>query len=101
VPARYPIRERPCPERDPARRPVDVNQGERARHGAQFALAMRGVDLAGDPGALHGAIALRHPFGMTGARITTTLAHPRQDHRAQHDVRRRRLGMAMVLEWLR
>ena len=43
-----------------------------------------------------GAIALGHPFGMTGARITTTLLngapHARQDDRPRDDVRRRRAG---------
>ena len=43
-----------------------------------------------------GAIAVGHPFGMTGARITTTLlnslAVPRQDARAGDDVRGRRPG---------
>ena len=43
-----------------------------------------------------GAIALGHPFGMTGARIATTLLnnlhHPRQDLRPGNDVRRRRPG---------
>ena len=43
-----------------------------------------------------GAIAVGHPFGMTGARITGTLinglAVPRQDHRPGDHVRRRRPG---------
>ena len=43
-----------------------------------------------------GAIALGHPFGMTGARITTTLLnapdHPRRAVRPRDDVRRRRAG---------
>jgi acetyl-CoA C-acetyltransferase len=41
-----------------------------------------------------GAIALGHPYGMTGARITTTLLNglvaTGQDHRAGNHVRRRR-----------
>ena len=43
-----------------------------------------------------GAIAVGHPFGMTGARITSTLAQqpavPRQDLRPGDHVRRRRPG---------
>ena len=43
-----------------------------------------------------GAIAVGHPFGMTGARIMTTLIHGlqtrRQDLRPRDDVRRRRPG---------
>ena len=43
-----------------------------------------------------GAIAVGHPFGMTGARITSTLdplaAVPRQAVRPRDDVRRRRAG---------
>ena len=43
-----------------------------------------------------GSIALGHPFGMTGARIMTTLIHGlaggRQDVRPRDDVRRRRPG---------
>ena len=56
-----------------------------------------------------GAIALGHPFGMTGARITATLLnnldHPGQDVRHRVDVRRRRPGHgdgrgAAHLDWL-
>ena len=51
-----------------------------------------------------GAIALGHPFGMTGARIMTTLLNdlrdPRSDVRDRVDVRRRRQGMAMLVERL-
>jgi hypothetical protein len=51
-----------------------------------------------------GAIAVGHPFGMTGARITSTLimlpAPPRQAARPGDDVRRRRTGMALILERL-
>ena len=43
-----------------------------------------------------GAIALGHPFGMTGARIMTTLLNglddARRDDRPGDDVRRRRPG---------
>ena len=43
-----------------------------------------------------GAIALGHPFGMTGARIMTTLLNgledDRRDARPRDDVRRRRPG---------
>ena len=43
-----------------------------------------------------GAIAVGHPFGMTGARLQNTMLNSpglaRQDHRPDHDVRRRRPG---------
>ena len=43
-----------------------------------------------------GAIAVGHPFGMTGARLQTTMLNSlrlaRQDHRPDHHVRRRRPG---------
>ena len=56
-----------------------------------------GIDPFGDRLNVNGgAIALGHPFGMTGARITTTLhqraAHARQVDRAGDHVRRRRPG---------
>lgn len=51
-----------------------------------------------------GAIALGHPFGMTGARITTTLIHSLQHHDKQFGVETMCVGggqgMAMVLERL-
>ena len=57
------------------------------------------ADLGIDPDKLNvngGAIAVGHPFGMTGARITSTLlnslAIPRQDLRPRDHVRGRRPG---------
>lgn len=51
-----------------------------------------------------GAIALGHPFGMTGARITSTLIHNMQERDAQFGVETMcvggGMGMAMVLERL-
>ncbi|MGB4137230.1 MAG: acetyl-CoA C-acetyltransferase [Microbacterium sp.] len=51
-----------------------------------------------------GAIAVGHPFGMTGARITTTLIHALQQHDAQFGLETMCVGggqgMAMVLERL-
>jgi acetyl-CoA C-acetyltransferase len=51
-----------------------------------------------------GAIAVGHPFGMTGARITTTLVHSLQHHDKQFGVETMCVGggqgMAMVLERL-
>jgi acetyl-CoA C-acetyltransferase len=51
-----------------------------------------------------GAIAVGHPFGMTGARITTTLVHSLQHHDKQFGLETMCVGggqgMAMVLERL-
>jgi acetyl-CoA C-acetyltransferase len=51
-----------------------------------------------------GAIAIGHPFGMTGARITTTLVHSLQFHDKQFGLETMCVGggqgMAMVLERL-
>jgi acetyl-CoA C-acetyltransferase len=51
-----------------------------------------------------GAIALGHPFGMTGARITTTLINSLQFHDKQYGLETMCVGggqgMAMVLERL-
>ena len=50
-----------------------------------------------------GAIALGHPFGMTGVRIMTTLLNDLETLdglRARDDVRRRRQGEAMLVERL-
>ncbi len=51
-----------------------------------------------------GAIAVGHPFGMTGARITTTLINSLQTHDAQYGLETMCVGggqgMAMVLERL-
>jgi acetyl-CoA C-acetyltransferase len=51
-----------------------------------------------------GALAVGHPFGMTGARITTTLVHSLQHHDKQFGVETMCVGggqgMAMVLERL-
>ena len=51
-----------------------------------------------------GAIALGHPFGMTGARITTTLINSLQTHDKQIGLETMCVGggqgMAMVLERL-
>ena len=51
-----------------------------------------------------GAIALGHPFGMTGARIMTTLLNGLETKngtlRHRVDVRRRRHGQAMLVERL-
>jgi acetyl-CoA C-acetyltransferase len=51
-----------------------------------------------------GAIALGHPFGMTGARITTTLINSLQSHDKQFGLETMCVGggqgMAMVLERL-
>jgi acetyl-CoA C-acetyltransferase len=51
-----------------------------------------------------GAIAVGHPFGMTGARITTTLVHSLQHHDKQFGLETMCVGggqgMAMILERL-
>ncbi|SNC74328.1 acetyl-CoA C-acetyltransferase [Kytococcus aerolatus] len=51
-----------------------------------------------------GAIALGHPFGMTGARITTTLLHAMQEHDAELAMESMCVGggqgMAMIIERL-
>jgi acetyl-CoA C-acetyltransferase len=51
-----------------------------------------------------GAIAVGHPFGMTGARITTTLIHSLQSHDKQFGLETMCVGggqgMAMILERL-
>lgn len=64
-------------------------------------------ELGIDPEKLNvsgGAIALGHPFGMTGARITSTLIHNMQERDAQFGVETMCVGggqgMAMVLERL-
>jgi acetyl-CoA C-acetyltransferase len=60
-----------------------------------------GADL--DKVNVHGgAIAVGHPFGMTGARITTTLIHGLQERDGQFGLETMCVGggqgMAMVLE---
>ena len=64
-------------------------------------------DIGIDPDRVNvngGAIALGHPFGMTGARITTTLIHAMQECDAQFGVETMCVaggqGMALVLERL-
>ena len=51
-----------------------------------------------------GAIALGHPFGMTGARITTTLLHALEDEDKQFGLETMCVGggqgMAMIFERL-
>ena len=52
-----------------------------------------------------GAIALGHPFGMTGARIMTTLINGLADRRTSASASRRMCvgggqGMAMIIERL-
>lgn len=51
-----------------------------------------------------GAIALGHPFGMTGARIMTTLIHTMQERRAKYGLETMCVGggqgMAMIVERL-
>jgi acetyl-CoA C-acetyltransferase len=51
-----------------------------------------------------GAIAVGHPFGMTGARITTTLINSLQTHDKQFGLETMCVGggqgMAMILERL-
>jgi acetyl-CoA C-acetyltransferase len=51
-----------------------------------------------------GGIALGHPFGMTGARIMTTLIHSLQDRDAQFGMESMCVGggqgMAMIVERL-
>ncbi|GAA0946332.1 acetyl-CoA C-acetyltransferase [Pseudonocardia zijingensis] len=64
-------------------------------------------ELGVDPEKLNvngGAIAVGHPFGMTGARITTTLIHALQQHDKRYGLETMCVGggqgMAMVLERL-
>jgi acetyl-CoA C-acetyltransferase len=64
-------------------------------------------ELGVDPEKLNvngGAIAVGHPFGMTGARITTTLIHVLQQHDKRYGLETMCVGggqgMAMVLERL-
>ena len=64
-------------------------------------------DIGIDPDRVNvngGAIALGHPFGMTGARITTTLIHAMQERDVQFGVETMCVaggqGMALVLERL-
>jgi acetyl-CoA C-acetyltransferase len=64
-------------------------------------------ELGIDPGRLNvsgGAIALGHPFGMTGARIMTTLIHNLQERDATYGLETMCVGggqgMAMVIERL-
>jgi acetyl-CoA C-acetyltransferase len=65
-----------------------------------------GVDPFGDKVNVHGgAIAIGHPFGMTGARITTTLLNGLQARDGQFGLETMCVGggqgMAMVIERLR
>jgi acetyl-CoA C-acetyltransferase len=64
-------------------------------------------DLGMDPEKLNvhgGAIAVGHPFGMTGARIATTLINSLQHHDKQFGLETMCVGggqgMAMILERL-
>jgi acetyl-CoA C-acetyltransferase len=72
---------------------------------AQVIPSARAIGI--DPDKLNvngGAIAVGHPFGMTGARITTTLINSLQFHDKQFGVETMCVGggqgMAMVLERL-
>ena len=72
---------------------VEINEA----FAAQVIPSYRDLGIDIDRLNVHGgAIALGHPFGSTGARITTTLlnglASPGQGVRPRDDVRRRRPG---------
>ena len=80
---------------------VEINEA----FAAQVIPSYRDLGIDIDKLNVHGgAIAVGHPFGMTGARITGTLINGLQTRdktvRPGDDVRRRRQGMAMVLERL-
>ncbi len=72
---------------------VEINEA----FAAQVIPSARQLGVEWDKLNVHGgAIALGHPFGMTGARIMTTLLNglraTRHDDRPRDDVRRRRSG---------
>ncbi|MEV6253146.1 acetyl-CoA C-acetyltransferase [Nocardia sp. NPDC051929] len=80
---------------------VEINEA----FAAQVIASMRELDIDLDKLNVNGgAIAVGHPFGMTGARITTTLVNSLQFHDKQFGLETMCVGggqgMAMVLERL-
>jgi len=83
--------------------PVEASRQALARAGMAIADIDLGVDLA-KLNVNGGAIAVGHPFGMTGARITTTLLNSLQFHDATLGLETMCVGggqgMAMIFERL-
>jgi acetyl-CoA C-acetyltransferase len=80
---------------------VEINEA----FAAQVIASARDLDIDIDRLNVNGgAIALGHPFGMTGARITTTLINSLQFHDKQFGLETMCVGggqgMAMILERL-
>jgi acetyl-CoA C-acetyltransferase len=72
---------------------------------AQVIPSAREIGIEWDKLNVHGGgIALGHPFGMTGARIMTTLIHGLQERDAQYGLETMCVGggqgMAMIVERL-
>jgi len=82
-----------------------VHQPRRLRLPAQVIPSAKQLDIPIDKLNVNGgAIALGHPFGMTGARITTTLINSLRTHDKQFGLETMCVGggqgMAMVIERL-
>jgi acetyl-CoA C-acetyltransferase len=80
---------------------VEINEA----FAAQVVPSMKHLDIPNDKLNVNGgAIAIGHPFGMTGARIMTTLIHGLQDRGGRYGVESMCVGggqgMAMVIERL-
>ena len=78
---------------------VEINEA----FAAQVIPSARALEISWDKLNVHGgAIALGHPFGMTGARIMTTLLHTLAHHRKRYGLETLCVGggqgMAMIVE---